>query len=312
MYVFKKIDDESYSDIKLLYHSCFALNEHLSVIKKKYSTDFVGIKNVGYFAKDENGNSVSYYGVFPAILRYESDDYLVAQSGDTMTSPLHQKKGLFTSLAKQTYQLSLQNGIKFVFGFPNINSYPGFKNKLDWVFFGNMQKFTINVFTLPICELSSKWKFLNPLYHLFVESKLKKYKIEPRNIDFSLFNYSEVKGFIKKDIHFLNYKLANKNNFFVEINGFKILLKVDIHLIIGEIEKIALLDSNRFLKTIKKLAQILACKKIIFNLSCNHWLYDILNNSLTPSESLPIGFYNIDSTFEFSEIQFSGADYDTF
>ena len=95
-------------------------------------------------------------------------------------------------------------------------------------------------------------------------------------------------------------------------NGFKILLKVDIHLIIGEIEKIALLDSNRFLKTIKKLAQILACKKIIFNVSSNHWLYDILNNSLTPSESLPIGFYNIDSTFEFSEIQFSGADYDTF
>jgi hypothetical protein len=66
------------------------------------------------------------------------------------------------------------------------------------------------------------------------------------------------------------------------------------------------------MKTIKKLAFMLGCNRIIFNLSSNHWLYAILNKTLTPTESLPIGFYKIDTSIDFSEIQFSGADYDTF
>ena len=312
MYLTEQISDSSYPDIQKLYQLIFNSYHSLEFIKLKYSTEEFGLKNIGLIAKNENNELAAYYGVFPIILKYESKDYLIAQSGDTMTAPNHRKKGLFTKLAKETYALSKNKGIKLIFGFPNEKSYPGFQRKLNWEFHGFMQRFTLKVKTIPFCELTSKFKKLSSLYKHFIKNRIAKYKIDIDQIDFNSFNYSLVKSQIKKDRKFFEYKLNRDNTFVVSIKNIQILVKVENHLIIGEISKIRYNQAELLIKCVKKLAYRLGCRKVIFTLSKNHWLFDNLVQNHIPTKSLPIGFYLMDDTFDPNEIQFSNADYDTF
>jgi hypothetical protein len=50
-----------------------------------------------------------------------------------MTHPDYRRQGIFESLAGTSYQEAGEDGIDFVYGFPNRNSRPGFIGKLGWV-----------------------------------------------------------------------------------------------------------------------------------------------------------------------------------
>ena len=147
-YSTRRIGDDDYTVIQDLIEQSFGVYLPISSINVKYNTSIFGEANVGLFAIDSEDKPAAYYGVFPITLQYNSEDFVIAQSGDTMTAPAHRKKGLFTRLAQETFGLANELGIKLIYGFPNKNSYPGFKKKLNWVFTGQFQKMTINIRTL--------------------------------------------------------------------------------------------------------------------------------------------------------------------
>ena len=312
MYFSERIDDSSYVNIKLLYKLCFNIITSTSDLNKKYNTACFGLKNVGFLAWSEKNEIAAYYGVFPITLTYNARDFLIAQSGDTMTAPNHQKKGLFIRLATETYSLAEQLGVHLIFGFPNNNSYPGFKNKLDWKFTGFMQKYTVRIATVPFCELSSKIRILLPLYHKYVKWRLKKYCVAVDEANTGLFNCSKTGGMIKRDSNFFNYKLAKGDCYLIHINEFFILLKTHDHLFIGDIAKFNDEDGKKLPETLKQLGKMLGSRKVIINLSKNHWLNNVINKSYKPTEGLPIGFKVINNEINPEEIQFTGADFDTF
>lgn len=309
MYSIDKIDESKYRNIQLLQKVAFNNSIGLSIIEKKYDTSIFGLKNIGFFAIADNGEIAAYYGVFPITLQYQGKSFLVAQSGDTMTSPNHQKKGLFVKLANETYQYAAQNGVNLVFGFPNENSYPGFKNKLEWEFTGNMLTFSITIFTIPFCELSNRFNILKHFYQKYVQVVLKKYKLNFKEIDYQKFN---TLGNIKRDELFFSYKLQNPYNHIINFNNYQLLIKVHGNLIIGDVSKSDYFDVNHFIISIKKLAGILFCRKIILSISHNHWLYPLLQPYIAPKISLPIGFRLFTDAIDVTAIQFIGADYDTF
>lgn len=312
MYQYSRISDNSYSELQQMQRACYGNAHTLTEFQNKYDTEVFGLKNTGFIAKDENGNSAAYYGVFPIIINYESKSYLVAQSGDTMTVPKHRKKGLFVALAKETYRLAHENGVRLVYGFPNQNSYPGFKNKLDWSFCGYMQKFTIGSKALPLCELTYKFKIFRKAYNWLVHKRIQKYVIDTSPENIKDFNYSETNGFVQKDERFFSYKLRIPNVKLIEINGYKMLVKVSNHLHIGEIGRFDLTLVESLLASIKHLSVFLGCKKAIISISKNHWLYNSLSAKLNCEQNLPIGFYVYDNTFDTEKIQFCQADFDTF
>jgi hypothetical protein len=222
MYELIRISEKSYQQIKKLIKKCFKENVTIDSIIKKYDTENFGAKNIGYFAIDSKNEYSAYYGVFPITLSYKNKDYLVAQSGDTMTSPAHQKKGLFTKLALETYNLAEQIGVQMIFGFPNENSVHGFRTKLNWVFNDEMQQFKLNGSIFPLCEISSKNLLINYLYQKYTKNKLKKYKIELSKQNISSYSTNSNTGFIKKDLAFFNYKLSNSENHLIQLNGFNL------------------------------------------------------------------------------------------
>lgn len=313
MYEIKRIEAANYKDIIFLYKVCFGISIDEQDVKKKYDTSVYHlIKHIGFLAFNEKKEVAAYYGVFPMILSYNNQDILVAQSGDTMTSPDHQKKGLFTLLANETYQLADELKVPFVFGFPNKNSYPGFAHKLGWQFTGNLKMFTHTVSTIPLCELASKYHFLKRFYRSFVNWRIKQFIVELKEINFDKFNYSNTAGVLKKDFYFFENCLAKENNYLVRLNGFVFLIKVDTHLYIGDIEKFDDINKDKLLDTLKQLANILLCRKIVLNMSENHWMYPMISKIFSKSEGLPIGFKIMSNEIDVNDIQFIQADFDTF
>ncbi|MDB0037793.1 GNAT family N-acetyltransferase [bacterium] len=312
MYKFKRISSDYYSEIKELSRKAFGLNRTVDEIKRKYETDTFGKYTIGFLAQTEEGEPAAYYGAFPLKFSYNQKGFIVAQSGDTMTSPDHQRKGLFTKLAEKTYEVCEAENIEFVFGFPNENSLPGFQRKLNWKFHGNIKTFTLNSLGVPFCELAEKFKVLKSLHQPYVKWRLRNKKLKLNNSSIETFSKQTCKGYITRDLSYFEYKLKDPSNYLVKMNGFSLLVKVDVHLRIGAV---GFFDSNQtpnFLKTVKKLGQILACKKAVFVMSENHWMHNRLKETVKSEDSLCIGFYQINTDFEYDQIEFIHADYDTF
>lgn len=132
---FIKIGESNYSDIQKLFLEVYGLGPSLSAIVEKFNCLSGSLASIGYVAYSKvDGVLAALYAIFPAECVVDGTKTLCAQSGDTMTHPKYRGNGLFTALAKMTYLEARLAGIKFIFGFPNENSYYGFKTKLAWTF----------------------------------------------------------------------------------------------------------------------------------------------------------------------------------
>jgi predicted N-acetyltransferase YhbS len=312
MYTPLKLTDTHYPKIKELYLKSFGVSTSLTDISKKYATEKFGLKNLGFLAISENNEAAAYYGAFPIVMDYQGKSILVAQSGDTMTHPNHQKKGLFIMLAKETYKEAANLGVKLIYGFPNQNSYPGFKNKLNWVFTGNLRKFIIKNKTLPLNELATKFKFLESIYRAYLQRRFKGNWIEIENPLLQKFNVSANIGQVKHDKHFFTYKLQNPMVCALQVDGFLLFLKFSGHLMVGDVVPFEENKLDAFLKVIQKVGQISGSSKTVFQVTSNHWLYPLLKQKMEEQEGLPIGFLNFDESIDIHQIAFTFADIDTF
>lgn len=75
---------------------------------------------------------VGHYAIVPMPLSsgdVRKNSYI---SMTTMVAESHRKFGLFTQLAQDTYAAAAKLGVDFVFGFPNSQSSPGFRKRLEW------------------------------------------------------------------------------------------------------------------------------------------------------------------------------------
>lgn len=183
-------------------HHLYALykNVYNKVVKPyyfhlKYNTAYTGAIYVGFIAFSGK-LPVAYYGVIPMRLSVNRETVLAAQSCDTMTHPDFRGKGLFTELAQRTFQLAIEKGIHFVFGFPNQNSYPGFINKLDFSHAQTLQRYTI--------------PFKNSF---FKKVKRKLFPVSLQEEKTTIINHLLQEGFdgVIYDEAYLNYKKYNSN-----------------------------------------------------------------------------------------------------
>jgi GNAT superfamily N-acetyltransferase len=81
---------------------------------------------------------IGHYAVMPMDVLVQGTSVKAALSANTMTHPDYRRRGIFVYLAEETYKQCRQEGIKFVYGFPNQNSYHGFVKRLMWRGFGNI------------------------------------------------------------------------------------------------------------------------------------------------------------------------------
>ena len=91
-YNYLKLDETKIKDLIFLYQLCFGFKPSEDELVSKHLNCNGEHKFIGFIAYTKENTPAAYYGVFPQIVKYENKDYLLAQSGDTMTHPEHQKK----------------------------------------------------------------------------------------------------------------------------------------------------------------------------------------------------------------------------
>lgn len=311
-YRFERLDASQLWAVQALYRSAFGLQVTIEELTAKYDTARFGAAYTGVLAYGPDGDPAAYYGVFPIRVRVAGKAVLAAQSGDTMTSPAHRMKGLFTQTARMAYQIAAEEGVAFVFGFPNENSYPGFKAKLNWVFYGNMDNFRIKVPALPLVPLAKKYPACAPMVQRWVERRLRRIALPPQSLPAGALDTASIAE-VAHDLDFLEYKLSGRAHL-VQWQGFKMMVRLDGELVLGGVSNFPAEETARFITGLRALARRLFCHRILIQVNQRHWLHKrMVDAGLTPQESLPVGFLPLlEGEYHFPEMAFSKQDADTF
>jgi len=303
-YTIKRLSHENIRLLMGLYREVFKKKISLEYVKKKYSTKQFGTEYIGYLAFHEDGILMAYYGVVPCVVVIEGQNYLAAQSVDTMTHPRAQKQGLFTLLAEKTYELAKANHIKFVFGFPNQNSFPGFV-KLGWTFTEQrMKMFKISVRTIPFAKIVTRTKVLDVPYtlllRLFFETKIDAQKLFQSNV-----------SGVKHDQRFIEYKAYHKS-FLTSLGDAAAWFRCDRVLHIGYL-RIGNAPNPSLLNKLKRIAMFTGCTEILAITNKDSPVYQLMSTQAKPQDSFQIGFFNLsDTPLAFEKIAFDYCDIDIF
>lgn len=308
-YRIERIGPDHYGHLVKLIHRCFGRTVTLSSVKAKFDTSMFGARDIGFMAFASSGQPAAYYGVFPIQVTMNGQQHLAAQSGDTMTDPDHQRKGLFTRLARKTYDLAATEGVRFVFGFPNENSYHGFASKLNWTFTGRLREFRTRTGGVPLCEFAGRFPWSRPLYGSFLSRKLGSITVEQGIDDLGGMRPGQV--CVSRTENFLRYKSAGGARM-IRFMGFTMLIRAEVHLFVGDVMEFAPERIREFQRTLIQLGRRLACGQVVLTLSTNHWLFPILALGPPPVESLPIGHVDLSSHLPIDHMAYSRADLDTF
>ncbi|MFZ1686691.1 MAG: GNAT family N-acetyltransferase, partial [Flavobacteriales bacterium] len=287
-----------------LVRRCFGTHLSLDQVGAKFNTAPFGAADIGYLAFAATGEPAAYYGVFPVLVNLKGQVHLAAQSGDTMTDPDHQKKGLFIRLAKLTYALAQENGVRFVFGFPNENSLPGFERKLNWTLSGHLYDLRFRTGALPLCELASKSRLFKPVYAAIIRRRAS------RVISAPLATETQTDACVH-DERFHGYKQA-MGALWIEVAGVRMFVKPAVHLYVGDIRFKGAPDADLVLRAITRAAGIFYCSQAVCTFSEGHPLFTLLSTITVPERSLPIGHLDLGSGLPIGDLSFSRADLDTF
>lgn len=134
-----------------LFSKVFNKKMSLEVWRWKYMNNPFGRGTIKLVLDGEK--LAGHYAVMPMVVQVEGKPIKACLSVDTMVHPDYRNKGIFADLGNETYEVAAREGAKFVYGFPNSNSYRGFTERLSWSGFGNMSVWQKDILEDDICDL---------------------------------------------------------------------------------------------------------------------------------------------------------------
>jgi GNAT superfamily N-acetyltransferase len=295
-YRIERLSKNNLTDLTKLFSEVY--NKTSVGLVKKYDTAFAGIEYVGFIAYDKNAQPVAYYGVMPCFIEYGGEKILSAQSGDTMTHPLHRNRGLFAFLSNMTFDLCKKLGIRIVFGFPNQNSYPTMIKRLGWI-----ETEKLNRFRLPLDN------FLRGLFNssTIQQKTLSAFLSEKKGLSNSVIG--EGWGGVYRDKDYINYKSFSKT-YVLNLSGAEIWVKIGHDIVIGDIKLSG--NGEQFFKELKFVAKKLGVKGITFQASPGCSAHDLFAQQYQAIPSFPVLFKDFGSGIPLEKIKFTFSDIDTF
>ena len=284
-----RLDARRVKDLELLHTAVYGQPPEKGMYPKKYDTAFTGQAYLGFIAYASDGTPAAYYGVIPCFISYGDKTLLAAQSADTMTHPLHRKKGLFILLARQTYDLCRQVGVRLLFGFPNQNSYHTFVNSLGWTATDRMDLFILPVrYALPFSVIRNS----------HAQTGI------PNSVQ------NEGFGGVHRDEAYLRYK-TYRPSVVKKAGGACVWFRAGASLLVGDVTfKPEQWDA--MIAALMKRARLLASKSISFQACPGTLLHTQLFQRYTPQPSFPIITMDLDAGIPMGQLKFTFADIDIF
>ena len=307
-YRLARFSDSNIAALLPLYRTVFRKDPGRDWLSKKYSTDYIGIRDLGYIAFTEDGDAVSSFGMLAWPMRFGDRTELAGQAMDVMTHPQHQRRGLFSILGEKTTTLCESEGLSFVYAFPNQESLPGFLNRLGYIHLGNLAQYRLPVTTFPLERIARRLGMANGLYRRYTQRLLRRYPLTA-----TLENSVLSNGFAgtNRDEAFFNYKTFAGSRVH-DIDGCRVWLKIARGIMIGDIENKPEPDLERALRAIKGRAFRLGIDQILFQISEDTRLSRFFADRFTSLSPLAIVYRNFRSEIPPGKLKFTFGDLDNF
>lgn len=308
-YTIERMSPKHFREMQLLFKHCF--NRWLAddFFERKFDTGHFDFGILGYVAIARDGSLASSYGLYPCSISRNGKTYNAAISGDSMTHENHRGKKLFDTLARKTYQLAEESGIKFMYCFPNQYTLTG-SQKLGWQYTGEqMRTYQIKVNTIPFAKIFRKNKLLNSIHRGWSNLVLSRYKKQAR-----LFENSLLKDGIPGVIHdadFFNYKSYSYNSV-LNIAGCNVWIKIDGELKIGDLENKSGIGFQLLIKKLKRIAFWIGSPEIQTTVCEESFVHQSMKNDFPNEASFLVGRMEFQLDFPKEEVKFTMADFDTF
>jgi len=313
-YRFERLSQANIADLTIIYRAAFGKEQTTEYFQKKNNTQCFGATNVGYIAYSPKGEPAAFYGAYSCVIEYKGQRYLAAQTGDAMTHPSHQRKGLFKALSNLTFEAAKQEGISFLFNFPNktADSYP-LLLKQQWISTGGWQSYVIRVRGLSIQSVRKLVPIGNNAYYAYCRLVLKFFTTSRTAFRNSVID--EDTGGIERSVDYLEYKTYARN-FCLKIKNTIVWLSIRGNtLLVGDMERCALATFHSIIRRLKILALTLGLGYVEFKCSAGVYmekLFDTVKSWKADNTNTAILCWNLDESFPVNAIKFTIADYDTF
>lgn len=308
-YAFTKISRGRLPHLLGIFRSAFGRAPTVDALEAKHDTAFAGARDLGVTAYTPTDEPVAFYGVFAVEARVKGRIHRVAQSGDTMVHKAHEGKGLFTRLARATYDDARQNGVESVFGFPSASSYPGFIKRLEWRHELNFQRYQFMVPTLPVSDLGWRYRSVRALLGAWQRLMLKRF---PRGEYFAGSLMDSGADCIARTEGYWAYKLAGGDVFPVKVCGVNVIIKLEGSLGIGDVDTLDPLMLRRIIRKLTMYCFFVGIGRIRTYLSPTSPLDIALSSFAKPTEGLPIGWVDFSPNVSMSNVKYCYLDMDSF
>lgn len=289
-----------------LYRSAFDIKVPAEYVLKKFFHPYQKIR--ASFVTVYESMPISFYGVIVQKVRFRDTVFYIGQSCDSMTHKQHGGKGYFVTLAERTYTTLKEQGISYVYGFPNTTIYNLRIKKLKWIHSENINYYKDSVKAIPLSKVAKKFSFLRLTYLSYCSKLLRKYSSCASQFDNS--NFSEEDGAVIHDSDYYDYKKSN-DKFIINIHGVNVWIKIDGFLWVGDIQKA---EYELFVKVVSELrviAKITGCSYVGYHFQENSYNDKMLSKLFAPNSQIPLGFKYLSEETEKFKFKFCGADFDT-
>lgn len=305
---FEGLTVDGFGELESLYRLAFDQRFEIEEFTRKHNSG-VQVGDLLAVVGRIGGEVVSYYGVYPCVAVVKGEKIVIAQSGDTMTSPRHSGKGLFIRGANEVYRRAVASGVKAVFGIPSQASFHGFK-KLGWRFPYRFKRYRVFVPTIPVsfflCRFSTFWRCYLKLARCLLRV------MEDDSIFFPSSSYSRG-NYIYRDPRYWASKIGRKNVFTIRVFGVKCVFKIfGSRLVVGDIETKTGVVNKRVLGVLYFISFLLGVSFIEFYMSPGHPYARQLEKIISSKEALPYGYIDFNENEVLDDLLLTSFDFDTF
>lgn len=278
-----------------------------------FDTSAWGKEYIAFLARQRDTNeTAAFYGIFPCAVEYNGERHVAAQSGSTMTHTRHRRQGLFYKAAKETCRLARDEGISFIFGFPNSSSHPGFI-KMGWTEEGSVNAYHIIVPTLPLSYLAARFRFLQRAYRLWFRTIAALWRVSYRSFPNS--SRGEGVGNVVHDESLLAYKPESDRRLMLRFSGTTVWVNLQGgKLGIGDIDLLTgTADSAKAIRGLKLFCFLAGIFHLRTYVSPESRLDKVFQrHGYRPRSGLPIIHFDLDSNLPLQAFKYVYADFDTF
>ncbi|MEO6627541.1 MAG: GNAT family N-acetyltransferase [Aquihabitans sp.] len=280
-------------------------------LQRKFASPVPDHEVIGYLAYSAEGEPAAYYGIFPVLLRHGGEHIVAGQSGDTMTHPKHRKRGLFVELGRRTYAAAANEGIAFVFGFPNLDgSYPGFVKHLAWTHRRTMRSYWLFVPTIPFHVLLRNRPALTRRIDSVQRHLITRLHLACPTLDLPSSVLDNGEAGALRDQAVLDYK--EPGIFTFTQSGVRVLFRLDEHLSVGDLVAQQGAKPWRAIARLMAVAVLSGRFRISYHVSPGSASDRLLRGHLPVKDGLPYGHVTFAEGMNPEEFNFTFIDYDTF